>query len=173
MTMEHILLLIAAVLAAWPFAMVVLAKYVHADRLEAAELGERLIQDEFLSEHQKRMVKSMLDQMTSGWPMVVMSLAFPVIAVVAVTDLLRGIRPRYMLTGHTETEYDYIRFGDLFLRSVGAANPLFYAVFRLQFSMLIFAVHMIHLPASATAAFLNRLFSIEFAPDDGPSGRRA
>lgn len=158
------LLIVLAALAAYPLLLWRLSKFVEPARLEMGELGERLLQDEFITDKQKGGIAAVLDGAYSGWTMMLWVIAmFAIIALCIPMNVLKILRrtPAKMITHHKETEVDYDRFMTLSLLSAAAANPLFAFVFAFQLIMVIALMLVSFMPARMLRDLVSETFRWE------------
>lgn len=169
-TAETYILVIVALLAIYPIVMVRLVRFMQPMRLEMADLGEQLAQDEFLTADQKKGIVEMLDRAFSAWPMIVMVVMMPFIAVAAIIEACRDRRPPKMLTKHPETEADYDRFMTRFFLSTMAANPLFAVIFVFELAVTVIIAALVGQHVFAMKSFLQRVLRADMVLMDRASG---
>jgi hypothetical protein len=129
-----VLIALATIVVSYPIVMRVAAAIAHPARLRMADLGRKLLASPRLSEPQKSLVDSMLDDAFDWRILIALTIALPFFCVVLV--IRRKSKSVFSGIDDVELARDIHEFQKCYMKAICAANPLFALLFLLELPVL-------------------------------------
>lgn len=128
--------------ALYPIVMFFVLKNVRASRMALADRGRELLQSPHLTESEKRLVGSMLDDAFSWRPMWMIIWHFPGVFYGMARSAMKGEDPLRRSKSFMEKE-NVREFVKLHSISISAANPLAFAIYTLQVAVVMIVLRSV------------------------------